>query len=60
MIIFGAINKNIQGPYSHKPLTNFLQSLSGTWARYYETLFVRNLRIFVLSKSVCPWQAFLA
>jgi hypothetical protein len=25
-----------------------------------QNLFVRNLRIFVIRLSVCPWQAFLA
>jgi hypothetical protein len=27
---------------------------------YFKTFYNRNLRIFVISKSVCPWQAFLA
>ncbi len=26
----------------------------------YKTFFVRNLKIFVISQSVCPWQAFPA
>jgi hypothetical protein len=27
---------------------------------FYVTFYVRNLRIFVISQSVCPWQAFSA
>ncbi len=30
------------------------------WSRWYKTFFVCNLRSFVISWSVCPWQAFLA
>ncbi len=29
-------------------------------ALYYKTFYGRNLRIFVISQSVCPWQAFPA
>jgi len=25
---------------------------------YYKTFYGRNLRIFTISSSVCPWQAF--
>ncbi len=32
----------------------------GSWDLYYKTFYVRNLRIFVMSYSVCPWQAFPA
>jgi hypothetical protein len=28
----------------------------GAWAQCYKTFSVLNLRIFVISKSVCPWQ----
>jgi hypothetical protein len=31
-----------------------------TWPLYFETFYGRNLRNFVISKSVCPWQAFPA
>ncbi len=27
-----------------------------TWGLYYKTVWCRNLRIFVISLSVCPWQ----
>ncbi len=32
----------------------------GTRGQCYKTFYVRNLRIFVISQSVCPWQAFPA
>ncbi len=32
-------------------------SVESTWAQFYETFYDRNLRIFVISQSVCPWQA---
>ncbi len=28
------------------------------WVQCYKTFYVHNLRMFVLSWSVCPWQAF--
>jgi hypothetical protein len=31
-----------------------------TKAQCYKTFYVRNLRIYVISESVCPWQSFLA
>jgi hypothetical protein len=31
-----------------------------TWYQCYKTFSVLNLRIFVISWSVCPWQAFPA
>jgi hypothetical protein len=33
--------------------------LNNSWAQCYKTFFVGNLRTFVISQSVCPWQAFL-
>ncbi len=27
------------------------------WSMYYKTFYGRNLQIFVISQSVCPWQA---
>ncbi len=30
------------------------------WGQCYKAFFVRDLRIFVISQSVCPWQAFPA
>jgi hypothetical protein len=30
------------------------------WGMYYKTSYGRNLRIYVISKSVCLWQAFTA
>jgi hypothetical protein len=30
------------------------------WGLCYKTFYVRNLRVFVVSKSVCPLQAFQA
>jgi hypothetical protein len=32
----------------------------GPWALYYKSFYGRKLRIFVISKSVCPWQTFPA
>ncbi len=32
----------------------------GSWGLYYKTFYGRNLQIFVMSYSVCPWQAFPA
>ncbi len=32
----------------------------GTQGQCYKTFFARNLYIFVISQSVCPWQAFPA
>ncbi len=37
-----------------------LATASGIWGLYYQTLYGRNLQIFVISQSVCPWQAFPA
>jgi hypothetical protein len=31
-----------------------------TWGQSYKTIYGRNLRIFVISWSVRPWQAFAA
>jgi hypothetical protein len=42
----------ISGEYS------FNEAPSISRAQCYKTFSVRNLRIFVISKSVCPWQAF--
>jgi hypothetical protein len=30
------------------------------WGMYYKTFYRRNLQIFVISWSVCPWQAYPA
>ncbi len=32
----------------------------GPWGQCYKTIFLRNLQIFVISWSGCPWQAFPA
>jgi hypothetical protein len=32
----------------------------GPWPLYYKTFYGRNLRMFVISYGVCPWQAFQA
>jgi hypothetical protein len=37
-----------------------ISGVAGFWAQCYKTFSVRNLRIFVISESVCPWQAFPA
>jgi hypothetical protein len=44
------------------PLQHFIDSLdnSDTWARCYKTLYVRNVRIFIIGESVCPRHAFQA
>jgi hypothetical protein len=31
-----------------------------TWGQSYKTFYGHNLRIFIMSLSVCPWQAFPA
>jgi hypothetical protein len=31
---------------------------TGPWAQCYETFYGRNLRYFVISLSVCLWEAF--
>jgi len=38
----------------------FCQNINDTWGLYYKTFYGRNLHIFVISQSVCPWQAFPA
>jgi hypothetical protein len=40
-----------------KPLYSDLTLI---WGQCYKTFYVRNLRIFILSYSVCPWQGFPA
>ncbi len=40
----------------NKQLTDGLMA----WTQCYETFYGHNLRIFVISYNVCPWQAFLA
>ncbi len=30
------------------------------WCEGYKTFYHRKLRLFIISLSVCPWQAFLA
>jgi hypothetical protein len=32
----------------------------GSMGRYYKTFYGRNLRIFNITESACPWQAFPA
>jgi hypothetical protein len=34
--------------------------ICASWGLYNKTFGTRNLRVFVVSKSVCPWQAFPA
>ncbi len=41
--------------YGHKKFFNI-----GPWAQCFETFYGRNLRVFVISESVYPWQAFQA
>ncbi len=36
------------------------RTLTSTGGQCCKTFFVRNLRIFIISLSVCPWQAFQA
>ncbi len=33
---------------------------TGPWCQCYNTFYGRNLRMLVISYSVCPWQAFPA
>jgi len=35
-------------------------SMDETRGLYYKTYYGRNLQIFMISLSVCPWQAFSA
>ncbi len=41
--------------------SRFWSSVAGEFltirARFPKTFYFRNLRLFVMSKSVCPWQA---
>jgi hypothetical protein len=30
-----------------------------TWCQHYKTFYIRDLQMFLISWSVCPWQAFL-
>jgi hypothetical protein len=39
-------------------LTN--SRVSEIWAQCYKTFYVRNLLMFAIGSSVCPWKAFLA
>ncbi len=41
-----------------KPVSSKAPGTTTIWAQCYKTFFVRNLRIFVISQSVCTWQAF--
>ncbi len=34
--------------------------LTGSWGQCYKTFYDRKLRLFIISYSVCPWQAFPA
>jgi hypothetical protein len=45
----------------------FLKNLPGeirrdrfSWARCFKTFYIPTLRMFIISYSVCPWQAFSA
>ncbi len=40
--------------FSDKEKGNFAQLV--TWVQFYKTFYGLNLRIFVISSSVCPWQ----
>ncbi len=35
-------------------------SKKSNWDQCYKTFYVRNLQVFLISQSVCPWQAFPA
>ncbi len=53
------------GDGSERPLilgtgSFFLNSLTEARDLYSKTFYGRNLRIFIISPSVCPWQAFPA
>ncbi len=34
------------------------QLLGSLWGQCYKTFYVRSLRMFVISQSVCPWKTF--
>jgi len=36
----------------------FVAKIDELWAQCYKTFYGRNLRMFVISYSVCPWQDF--
>ncbi len=38
--------------------SSLTRRLPASRVQYYTTFFVRNSRIFMISQSVCPWQAF--
>jgi hypothetical protein len=48
---------NITGVYLNNVLRLSYDQIT-TWAQYKITFYSRNLRFFVVSYSVCPWQAF--
>jgi hypothetical protein len=43
---------------SNRTITN--NTLTSSWAPCYKTFYDRNLRAFLISSCVCPWQAFTA
>jgi hypothetical protein len=44
--------------YTAKPQRDCKVAKHWPWSRSYKSAYMRNLRIFVMSSSVCPWQAF--
>jgi hypothetical protein len=67
--LFGGLDKCQIGFYEISPLQSKrdfclnlkkVSSLLSPWGKYCKTFFDRNLRIFEISWSVCPWQAFIA
>ncbi len=45
---------------THNPKIKGSKLAIETWGLYYKTFYGGNLQIFVISQSVCPWQAFTA
>jgi hypothetical protein len=50
--LWGSAKKNLLGSSSEQK--------NVARAQCYKTLYIRNSQFFVISWSVCPWQAFLA
>jgi hypothetical protein len=39
---------------------NFLMIFVDTWGQSYKAIYAREIRIFVVGESFCPWQSFPA
>ncbi len=50
---------SLQSSHIGKKLPNLVTPYDmDTMAQYYKTFYGLNLQMFIMSKNVCPWQAF--